>query len=382
MRTPSVKTIGLSFSVLLCLAWAVWLGAQETSITPEIPDKFQWDMQTAARLRPTLASQSTAASGRYATGRRVFENLFQQVGPTPGLKATWELRITNDDLLNAFASPDGTIYVGRGLALLAGQNDGLWAAILSHEIAHVVRRDWARRYLYEKSLQCSGATLVLGDPGLPSGTWMDTGKASADLASFCRQMEVDADAAGLMLMARAGYHPDFVPALHHLLHAQSTSRTSTSVYAMHPCWETRDRQLERAYTAARGEFERLWPDGYASPGGNPPIVVFAGEPTLKKTGSKEWEVRVPMQCQNLAGAVEVVLLTHLTREATAASDHRLPASSAELRQLTGCTSLKTLITFTLTEGSQVKKISDPWAVYILDDSGSVLSRAEIPKFGP
>jgi predicted Zn-dependent protease len=92
-----------------------------------------------------LISQSTAASSRYATGRRVFEKLVNQVQPLHGVKLSWELRITNDDLLNAFASPDGTIYVGRGLAQLVGPNDGLWAAILSHEIAHVVRRDWARR---------------------------------------------------------------------------------------------------------------------------------------------------------------------------------------------------------------------------------------------
>ncbi len=376
VKAPPFKTIGFGFPVLLSLAWVVLLGAQEIKISAEIPEKFQWDMQTAAQLRPMLVAQSTAASERYAIGCRVLEKLVNQV---PAVRLSWELRITNDDLLNAFASPDGTIYVGRGLAQLAGSNDGLWAAILSHEIAHIVRRDWARRYLYEKSLQNSGATLVLGDPGLLPGTWTDATKASADLASFCRQMEVDADALGLILMARAGYHPDFVPALHHLLHAQSSGRTTTSIYAMHPCWETRDQQLERAYIASRNEFERLWPEWYASPGGNPPIVVFAGEPTARKTGAGEWEIRIPMSCQNLAGVVEVVLVTHPSRGETMVSDRQLHASSEELRQLTGCTSLKTLVTFTFVDNAHTKKSGDLGEVYILDDSGSVLSRAEISK---
>jgi hypothetical protein len=192
-------------------------------------------------------------------------------------------------------------------------------------------------------------------------------------------MEVDADDAGLMLMARAGYHPDFVPALHHLLHAQNANHTTVSVNAMHPCWEMRDQQLERAYIAARNEFERLWPEWYASPGGNPPIVVFAGEPTAKKTGSKEWEIRVPMRCQNLAGAVEVVLVIHPGRDQITVSDRQLQVSSEELRQLTGCTSLKTLITFTLADDAQLKKHGDLGDVYVLDDSGYVLSRAEISK---
>ncbi len=41
----------------------------------------------------------------------------------------------------------------------------------------------------------------------------DSEKASADMGRFGRQMELEADREGLMMMAHAGYHPDFVPAL-------------------------------------------------------------------------------------------------------------------------------------------------------------------------
>ena len=51
MKAPSYKTIGLGFAALVCLAWAILSVAQEIKNSPEIPDKFQWDMQTAARLR-------------------------------------------------------------------------------------------------------------------------------------------------------------------------------------------------------------------------------------------------------------------------------------------------------------------------------------------
>src|SRR5208282_4403999 len=50
-------------------------------------------------------------------------------------------------------------------------------------IAHVTRRDWARRYLYERSLQNdTGGAIVLGDPGLPSASWATSEKVSEDLA--------------------------------------------------------------------------------------------------------------------------------------------------------------------------------------------------------
>jgi len=350
---------------------------------PQIPTNFNLDLETAARLRPQLVAQSMPATGRYATGRLVFDRLREQVPKPSVTKFAWELRIVDDDQFNAYSSPDGTIYVETGLARLAGPSAGLWAAILSHEIAHVVRRDWARRYLYQKSLESGGAaTIVLGDPGLPAASWTDSQKASEDMGSFCRQMEIEADREGLMLMARAGYHPDFVPALHHLLHAQGFGATAASLYAMHPCWEERDRELSRAYIAASIEFEHRWPEWYASPGGNPPVVVFAEAPTVRKTGSKEWEIQIAMRCENLAGAVEVVLRDQ-SASWNVAHPERLPDqpdSDSELRQLTGCTSPRTTISFTLAASSGRSKPGRHWTdVYVLDAWGAVLARTDVPK---
>jgi Zn-dependent protease with chaperone function len=144
---------------------------------PDIPDKFTWDVESASRLRPLLYRQSFEASGRFSTGQHVFEALIAQIHLPAHVKPIWVLRIGNETQLNAFSSPDGAIFVDRDLAQWAGSNAGLWAAILSHEIAHVLRRDWARPYLYEKSLERGGTMVSLGDPGL-SGTWTDADKAS------------------------------------------------------------------------------------------------------------------------------------------------------------------------------------------------------------
>jgi len=350
---------------------------------PEIPPQFKLDMETAARLKPELIEQSVPATGRYATGRLVFDRLVQQVRPGSSLKPAWQVRIVEDDELNAYASPDGTLYVESGLAALAGPSAGLWAAILSHEIAHVVRRDWARRYLFQKQLESGGGeAIVLGDPGLASASFTDADKASADMGKFCRQMELDADREGLMLMARAGYHPDFVPALHHLLHARGSGRKNASLYAMHPCWEERDRELSGAYTEASIEFEHRWREWYASPGGNPPVVIFADPPLVKKTASKEWQIQVPMRCQNLVGAVEVVLRADPGR-----SEIMRPGQLSgnedrdyEIRQLTGCTSPRTTVVFTLADLLARKKPGTQWTdVYVIDAWGAVLARADLPK---
>lgn len=397
MEGGAPKPACFLLAIMLSWLWTAPAAGQHSLDVSEVPTQFNLDMKAAARLRPEFMEQSVPAAGPYATGGRVFDRLVQHVAApawnkfaenrSPQNKFDWELRIVEDSNLNAYSSPDGTVYVESGLARLAGASTGLWAAILSHEIAHIVRRDWARRYLYQQRLEDVGAgAIMLGDPGMPSASWENSEKASADLGRFCRQLELEADLDGLMLMARAGYHPDFVPALHHLLHAQGVGlwvgKKSASLYAMHPCWEERDRELSRTYLAASIEFEHLWPEWYASPGGNPPVVVFAEEPTVKKTGAKGWEVQIPMRCQNLAGAVEVVLHAG-SLDGSSAHPERLPspgASDADAHQLTGCTSPKTTVTFTLADTSARQKPGTQWTdVYVLDAWGSVLARADLPK---
>jgi hypothetical protein len=112
------------------------------------------------------------------------------------------------------------------------------------------------------------------------------------------------------------------------------------------------------------------------------VVVFTEEPTVRKTAGKEWQVQMPMRCQNLAGAVEVVLSSASEYQAVALPDR--PESDGEadqhVRQLTGCTSPKTTITFALGDASLRPKPSAQWTdIYVLDSWGSVLARAELPK---
>jgi hypothetical protein len=370
MEAPASK-VGWAVVLWFCVVTAAAVFAQTAFDSSEIPPKFNLDMKTAELLRPQLMAHSVAVSTRFGPGALVFSKLTEVARGLSTLDFAWQLRIVEDDELNAYASPDGTIFVDSGLSRLAGTNAGLWAAILSHEIAHVLRRDWARRYLYQKSLENDGASIALGDPGLPFASWKDGRKASQDLGQFCRRLEIDADRDGLMLMARAGYHPDFVPALHHLLHAAGSGKSSDSLYAMHPCWEERDRELRRAYLEASIEFEHRWPEWYASPGGNPPVLVFADEPIVRKTASNQWEVQLPIHCENLAGAVEVVLRTKSLEQTP---------SLSEVRQLSGCTSPRTTVILTVLQSANERiSSSRKNEVYVLDAWGSVLSRTDLPK---
>jgi len=384
-----IKRAAFYLSILIGFLWTGVAMCQQSRDSLEIPSRFQVDQQTAASLRPQLEAQSVPAAGPYITGSTVFAGLVAQV--EPGLRAgfTWTLRVVENGEFNAYSSPEGSIYVESGLARLAGTNPGLWAAVLSHEIAHVERRDWARRYLYQKQLEDShGGDLVLGEARAPAASWIDPENASADMGRFCRQLELDADREGLMLMAHAGYHPDFAPALHHLLRAEESGSGTASARAMHPCWEERDRALSRTYVEASIEFEHLWPDWFASPGGNHPVVVFTDPPTFRKTET-EWQILLPMRCENLAGAVEVVLHAESgsegmgrerRRDAQGRRSRMHSAIHLEMRQVTGCMPPKTTVVFHLAHLGEKPNDAIHWTdVSVFDAWGAVLARADLAR---
>jgi hypothetical protein len=84
-----------------------------------------------------------------------------------------------------------------------------------------------------------------------------------------------------------------------------------------------------------------------------------------------------MRCQNLAGAVEVVLRRAGTRPESLLTPLQ---PGHEVRQFTGCTSPKTTVTFTLTDSEAPQKSGATWTdVYVLDAWGAVLARADVPR---
>lgn len=59
----------------------------------------------------------------------------------PELACSWHCHILATDHVNAFSLPGGLIYVSRGLYERLGPDDDMLAAVLAHEMAHVVSRD-------------------------------------------------------------------------------------------------------------------------------------------------------------------------------------------------------------------------------------------------
>src|SRR5207249_4619114 len=133
----------------------------------------------------------------------------------------FQFSVISDPTLNAFALPDGSIFVHTGL-LARVENDAQLAAILGHETAHVTQRHGAQGYKKQMTtfLPALIGAEVLGerasrrtdDPFLQAMTQLGLSLAmSAAVSGYGRTHEDQADRVGLRYAVEAGYDPSAAP---------------------------------------------------------------------------------------------------------------------------------------------------------------------------
>lgn len=139
----------------------------------------------------------------------------------PDLYCGYRFAVLESEELNAFASPDGTIFITHGLLALCDNEDEL-AAVLAHEVAHVQARHGMKSLGKEEKIE-AGRMIVTE---LGAGGSKDMAKLSGALNStaagisrtlltkgYDRKQEEEADAIGLRILAAAGYDPGALPAV-------------------------------------------------------------------------------------------------------------------------------------------------------------------------
>lgn len=266
------------------------------------------------------------------TGERVFKDLINAGFAVP---FPWQLKLVNSPSINAASSAGGRVYVYKGMIDQIGESRGLWAAVLSHEVSHTGMRHQVRTYLQraynDRMLRSYRIRIANGDT---NANWELLGfqiAAPIALAKMMRDQEHQADANGMVVMARAGYHPDYVFALHRTMRWNVGDQSKFGAFfSSHPRWETRSQRSEKVYQDALAEFNRRWPQAELSPGGVPPVVAFLEKVTAKENKrDKTADISVPIYCHN-ANTAEVVVLFEKDKQLVKANDPTLADNAGNL----------------------------------------------------
>jgi predicted Zn-dependent protease len=126
-------------------------------------------------------------------------------------RVEWRFHILRDPMVNAFAAPNGSIYVLSGL-LARVENDDQLVAVLAHEITHTTDR---HAYVFNRSLRkkfvaaevLGGAAEVVGPAGLAGALIANLGDLTliGMLYSYSRKLEEEADRTGFDRFKAAGH---------------------------------------------------------------------------------------------------------------------------------------------------------------------------------
>jgi predicted Zn-dependent protease len=162
------------------------------------------------------------------------QNIADKLQPKSGdIEQNITIFIVNDPTINAFAGPGGYIGVHTGL-ILAARKEGELAAVLAHEMAHVLQRHLARTFETNSKMSLSTlgaiiAALVLGshNPQASQAVIASSvaGNAQQQL-TFSRSHEQEADRVGLELLASAGYDPRMMVSFFEVLQQQQRAQNN------------------------------------------------------------------------------------------------------------------------------------------------------------
>lgn len=154
----------------------------------------------------------------------------------------WEfLVVSRDDVINAMCLPGGKVFVYTGIIKLTGNNEGELAAIMGHEIAHALARHGAESASVGQATSIgAGIVAVVAESVVGSGTGEIAGSLAGTLASLglnlphSRMQESEADHIGLILMAKAGYNPNYAVSLWEKMAKQNEGSEPLSFLSTHP----------------------------------------------------------------------------------------------------------------------------------------------------
>ena len=163
------------------------------------------ELASQVRKRATIVNDPVLTNYVNTVGRRLMQS---REARSSGFHFTFE--VVADPSINAFALPGGPMFINTGL-LKAVDNEAQLAAVMSHEMSHVILRHGtnqaSKANLLEIPLALAGQ---LTNSGSLMGELAQLGiglGANSVLLKFSRTDESQADLMGSHIMAEEGYDP-------------------------------------------------------------------------------------------------------------------------------------------------------------------------------
>lgn len=159
-----------------------------------------------------------------------------------------EFILIDSQVLNAFAAPGGIVGVNAGLFLNA-TNEGQFASVLAHELAHLSQRHYARSVEDSRNNTLPNIAGLLAGLAVAATVGGDAGQAALMVGQarsfdnqlrFSRSHEQEADRIGIRTLFNAGFNPeDMAGMFEGMLHSRNFGERVPEFMSTHPLDENR-----------------------------------------------------------------------------------------------------------------------------------------------
>jgi len=178
-----------------------------------------------------------------------FKRLYQSLPDNYKKSYKWRVYVIDKPEINAFALPNGNIFVYTGLISFVNNDTQMLAAVLGHEMAHVILRHGAEKVSSAIVAQLGGELLLLKTPPeyRPLAAQLyGLGVGLAILLPYSRRQEKEADLLGLIITSRAGYNPEGALELWKKMVKKFETQEPPEWLSTHPAGKNRLQYIKKA----------------------------------------------------------------------------------------------------------------------------------------
>lgn len=173
---------------------------------------------------------------------------------------SWEFKVIDSNVQNAFCLPGGKIAVYRGILPVTKNEAGL-ATVMAHEVTHAIARHGGQRISLQ--LGMIGGLVALQQTALKDNknglmimALLGLGSQVGIALPYGRSQETEADEVGQTLMARAGYDPAESVAFWHRFAEVTKGHSMPTLLSDHPSSESREENMRGRLPSAQAEYAK------------------------------------------------------------------------------------------------------------------------------
>jgi predicted Zn-dependent protease len=249
---------GTSVLALALLASSSVMVAEANPLKPSMREQVNLGQRAIADVDRQF-DMLPDSDARVRLIRRLGDRLVNAIKGEENRPWEYKFSVIDKNEINAFALPGGPIYFFSGLIDIMDSEDEL-AAVLAHEIAHVRREHWARRYADEqaRSIGITVLALILS----PGRTAVTAASVANDLLvglPYSRAQENEADRMGIELMVDAGFNPNAAITVMERLQQNASRNRPPQWLSTHPDTNHRIRAIRAQIDRMGSNWPRLTP---------------------------------------------------------------------------------------------------------------------------